>query len=301
MSELEVWIESHGLKCAATLYLPDSAQPRPVIVMAHGLGGIREMRLNAFAKAFRAAGFACLLFDYRYFGSSEGEPRQLLDIESQIKDWEAAIKYARGCNEVDTKRVILWGSSFSGGHVLRLGAQDHDIEAIVSQCPFTDGFASSMTLNVVSHVKLGVLAICDLLASVVGRGPVYVKLTGKSGDAALMTAPDCASGYGKLVPEGEAGYKFENRCAARFALQIMRSFPGKRAKNITCPVLFCICDKDTVAPAPKSIKHAEKAPRGVIMRYPYGHFEIYVEDAFEAVLKDQIQFLKRSVPFEDSA
>ncbi|MGX9145996.1 hypothetical protein [Mesorhizobium sp. 128a] len=50
--------------------------------MAHGLGGIKEMRLDAFAERFSDAGYACLVFDYRNFGASEGAPRQLLDIGS---------------------------------------------------------------------------------------------------------------------------------------------------------------------------------------------------------------------------
>ena len=47
-------------------------------VMAHGLGGVRQMRLDAFAERFSSAGYRCLVFDYRHFGAGAGEPRQLL-------------------------------------------------------------------------------------------------------------------------------------------------------------------------------------------------------------------------------
>ena len=50
----------------------------PMPVMAHGLGGVRQMRLDAFAERFSSAGYRCLVFDYRHFGASAGEPRQLL-------------------------------------------------------------------------------------------------------------------------------------------------------------------------------------------------------------------------------
>lgn len=49
-----------------------------MLVMAHGLGGVRQMRLDAFAERFSSAGYRCLVFDYRHFGASAGEPRQLL-------------------------------------------------------------------------------------------------------------------------------------------------------------------------------------------------------------------------------
>lgn len=130
---------SGGLRCAADVYRPLGSGPFPVIVMAHGLGGTRKMRLPAFAKRFAAAGYACLVFDYRHFGDSEGEPRQLLDIGRQLEDWKAAIVHARGMKDVAPARVVIWGTSFGGGHVLATAADDDRLAAIVSQCPFTDG------------------------------------------------------------------------------------------------------------------------------------------------------------------
>jgi poly(3-hydroxyalkanoate) synthetase len=72
--------------------------------------------------------------------------------------------------------------------------------------------------------------------------------------------------------------------------------PGRKAKNITCPVLFCICETDTVAPAGPTKKYAGTAPRGEIRFYADGHFDIYVGDAFERVITDQLAFLRRHVP-----
>ena len=63
--------------CAAWLYRPDGAEgPVPCIVMAHGFTATREDRLPAYAERFAAAGMAVLLFDYRHFGDSTGEPRR---------------------------------------------------------------------------------------------------------------------------------------------------------------------------------------------------------------------------------
>src|SRR3954470_8788094 len=106
--------------------------------MAHGFSGTRDMRLDAYAERFADAGIAALLFDYRHFGASSGEPRQVLDIRKQHADYEAAVAYARRLEWVDADRVALFGSSFSGGHVLALGARDPRLAAIVCQCPFTD-------------------------------------------------------------------------------------------------------------------------------------------------------------------
>lgn len=82
-----------GVKCAAWLYLPanHSQGPVPAVVIGHGLGGVREWRLDNFAQAFRAAGYACLVFDYRGFGESDGAPRQVVEPEMLLEDWRAAI------------------------------------------------------------------------------------------------------------------------------------------------------------------------------------------------------------------
>ena len=123
MSREDVTFTSRGQLCAGWFYRADVEGRAPVVVMAHGLAAVKEMRLDAYAERFAAAGFHVLVFDYRHFGDSEGSPRQLLDIKKQHQDWTAAVTYARTRPDVDGTRVALWGSSLSGGHVLALGHQ----------------------------------------------------------------------------------------------------------------------------------------------------------------------------------
>ena len=120
----DIEFSSGGTACAAWLYRPQGAGPNPCVVMAHGFSAVRDQRLDAYAERFREAGFAVLLFDYRHFGTSAGEPRQLLSIRRQLQDWEAAIVAARAQPDIDPARIALFGSSFSGGHVQTLAARD---------------------------------------------------------------------------------------------------------------------------------------------------------------------------------
>jgi dienelactone hydrolase len=288
-----VQFPSGGKRCSAWLYLPDGARPAPVIVMAHGVGGTRVMRLDAYAERFCAAGYACLVFDYRHFGDSEGEPRQLLDVARQLEDWRAAVACARACPDVDGRRVVLWGTSFGGGHVLAIAADDPHVAAVISQCPFTDGLASTLALNPLSLLKVTARALRDQITSWLGGAPVMVAAAGQPGSAALMTAPDAVPGYRKLQPPDS---RAPNEVAARFALQIVRYYPGRRTPHIACPVLFCVCEPDSVAPSRATLRHARRAPMGEIKLYPEGHFDIYVDGGFERVARDQIDFLHRNVP-----
>src|SRR5690349_19349031 len=101
-----------------------AGSPAPVVVMAHGFSAVKEMYLDKYAEAFSAAGLNALVFDNRNFGASDGEPRQEIDPIAQIRDYRHAITYAQSLPEVDRTKVGVWGSSFSGGHVLVLGAID---------------------------------------------------------------------------------------------------------------------------------------------------------------------------------
>ncbi|HCL3791625.1 TPA: alpha/beta hydrolase [Pseudomonas aeruginosa] len=295
MNRLDVEFLSEGSRCKAWLYLPKTKKPAPVIVMAHGLGSTRVMRLGAYAERFRDLGYACLVFDYRHFGDSEGEPRQLLDVNKQLQDWKAAIAFARTRTDVDTDKVVLWGTSFSGGHVIATAADDQRVAAVISQCPFTDGMASSMAVPPLTSIKVTIRALTDKLGSWFGAAPVTIALAGKPGSTAMMSAPDCERGYLQLVPDA-AAKQFPNYVAARIALQILCYFPGRKTPQLNCPTLFCICETDTVAPAKATLRHARRAPRGQIKIYKEGHFDIYLGDSFERTIGDQIDFLQRTVP-----
>ena len=282
--------QSRDLRCAAWVYRPDADGPLPLVVMAHGFSGTREMRLDAYAERFAQEGIAALVFDFRHFGASAGEPRQLLDIRKQQEDYEAAIAYARVLEWVDADRIALFGSSFSGGHVLAVGARDHRLRAIVSQCPFTDGLATLPKLGVANVVRGAVAGLRDQLGALVGRAPYYVPVTGEPGSFAVMTTPDSKRGIEAMVP---AETRWENRVAARILVWIGLYRPGRQTARITCPVLVCACEGDALAPATRTAALASKAPRAEVKRYPFGHFDIYVGEPFEQAVGDQAAFLKR--------
>lgn len=296
MTRTDLTFTSGDGACAAWYYTPtehSADQPRPAIVMAHGLGGVKEMRLDAFAERFTAAGYACLVFDYRHFGASSGEPRQLLDITKQLEDWRSAVSYVRTLDGIDADRVVVWGTSFGGGHVIVTAAHDKRIVAAIAQCPFTDGFASAFTVPPVSSVKVIARALRDVIGARLGRPPVMVSSYGPPGSASLMSTPDSVAGVRALIPEGQ---DVPADVAARFGFDIIRHFPGRQARNIACPVFFAICERDTVAPAKPTQKYAAQAPQSEIKLYDAGHFDIYVGADFERNVTDQLAFLHTHVP-----
>jgi uncharacterized protein len=288
VERLDVTFESGDAACSAWLYRPAGDRPAPVVVLGHGLGATREMRLDAYGRRFAEHGLAALAFTYRHFGDSGGTPRQLLSIPRQLEDWESAIAFARTRDDVDPARMAIWGSSFGGGHVITIAARHPELAAAVSQCPFTDGPASARALGFATSAKAVPLLLRDTVAAVARRRPVTIPVAGEPGETALMNAPDAASGYGALIP---GGLEFRNAVAARLLPSLTAYRPGRAAKDVRIPILFCVSDTDSVAPPGPTLRYARTAPQGEVRRYAAGHFAFYVGDAFEEIVADQVEFL----------
>jgi uncharacterized protein len=288
----------HAADCAAWLYEPAGAgdEARPAVVLGHGLGAVKEMGLETYAAHFARAGYVALAFDYRHFGGSGGRPRQLLDIRRQLEDWASAVAYVRGLPETDSGRVALFGTSFGGGHVIVTAARDPQVAAVIAQCPFTSGSASARTIHPRGLPGLLARAARDEAAARRGREPVLVQTAGPAGSPALMNAPDALPGYLGLVPDD---LEFTNAVAARVANRILLHHPGRQARNVRCPVLFQVCERDSVAPPGPTLRHAARAPRGEVLRYPVGHFDVYHGEPLQRALADDVDFLRRHVPPPD--
>jgi fermentation-respiration switch protein FrsA (DUF1100 family) len=287
--------DSHGTSCAAWLYRPAGVGVPPIIVMGHGFGAIRVMRLDAYAERFAQAGFAVLVFDYRGFGDSDGQPRQVLSIPRQHEDWTAAVAYARTLPGVDSSRVVAWGTSFAGGHVLHLAAEDHDLAAVVAQVPHVSGPAAVRSVPVRVSARLVLAGLRDAIGAALGRSPHRVPGVGKPGEIAMMTSPDAWPLAQRLAANDLARFQRENAVAARIALVMATYSPGRRANRITAPTLVQIALKDVVTPVKVAKRAAARIPGAEVKTYDCSHFEPYLEPYFDTVVGDQVDFLTRTL------
>jgi pimeloyl-ACP methyl ester carboxylesterase len=290
---LSIGFTSDGIRCDAWLYLPDAVGPVPALVMAHGLGATKAMRLDSYAQRFVAEGYACLVFDYRHFGASGGSPRQLLSVGKQLADWRAAIACARSLPEVDADRIIAWGTSFGGGHALTMAAEDRRLAAAIAQCPFTDGIASAMAASPVVSTRVTLAAARDRVRALRGGEPLYLPNAARPGATSFMNAADALPGMTTLATDAD---DFDNRLTARSAFDVLTYAPGRLVGRIGCPVFVALCDPDTVAPNKPAAKQLAKNPLVEVRTYPVGHFDIYLGDAFEAAVTDYLAFLDEHVP-----
>jgi alpha-beta hydrolase superfamily lysophospholipase len=269
--------------CAAWLYAPaggGSDGTVPLIVMAHGLTGTRRDRLGPFAERFADAGVAALVFDHRGFGDSTGEPDHV-DPALQLGDWRAAIAYARSLPGVDPGRIATFGSSLGGGNALAAAAEDLAIAAAISQVPFLD--RKSQAYRSAPPVQAAIAA-----AAAAGG---HLPAVGQPHEAAFINAPGAEAGWRHVVSIGEDS-RWRNRASAGWLLNDY--CPIRHAETLHCPWLVCVGEADNVALPGPAIAAGRRAPKGVVRIYPgVAHFDIYDGPEHEAVVADEVAFLRR--------
>lgn len=291
---------AQGLPCEAWFYpaadgvATELAGPagRPVVVMAHGLGGTKDSGLEPFAERLAAAGLPVFAFDYRGFGGSAGTPRQSVSMRGQLEDYRAAIVAAGEQPGVDPNRIVLWGVSLSGGHVLMAGADRNDVAAIVSITPMVNGLSAARLAF--QHHKVGSIArsstagFASSIAKRVGKAAVMMPLVARPGEVGALSLDGYYEDYLAI-----AGPTWRNEIDASLGSQLGAYRADKAASRISCPVLMQIADFDRGAPPQAAAKAAFKA-RAEVRHYPCDHFGVYAgQQFFEPVVKHQIAFLLR--------
>ncbi|KAH7070773.1 DltD N-terminal domain protein [Paraphoma chrysanthemicola] len=272
-----------GVTLRGWFYTPETAVRNsallPCVVMAHGFSAVKEMGLDSFASHFVAKlPISCVVYDHRGFGASdtrEGEPRQEIVPTQQIDDMSDAISYAQSRKDVDEQKIAVWGSSYSGGHVVSVAAKDRRVKAVLSQVPFISG----------SH-RLG---------RAEGKAPVVISSVSLDPTAvSVMPTPDayeCFTAWGKVS-------SFKNEVTLR-SLELLTQYePYDVYPQVSpTPFLLTVGAEDIVTPAEFALSAFEKAgePKELHVLEGCGHFDPYKGKAFEKNAEKQVDFLKRKL------
>lgn len=287
---------SEGQHCHAWYYVPKGLrllERRPAIVMAHGWGSVKEMFLDNHAKAFAKEGFIVLVFDYRGFGQSEGEPRQQIIPHEQQTDYKNAIGYLCSMPEVDANRIGIWGTSYSGGHVIQVAAENRRVKAVVALVPITD--ASKVPLHWMRSgwgkaVASGSLALLRQLIHPFHS--LYVPIVSESLQSASLPGDEA---YRWLMHAAQVAPNWKNEVTARSAWEAMRYRPCTFISRVApTPLLFIVADRDDIVVTQEQLKAIQKAgnPHQLI-QVKGGHFDFYEEPGLSEVLPAQVSWFRR--------
>ncbi len=189
-----------------------------------------------------------------------------------MEDYLAALAFVRGDPRLDGARIGLWGTSFSGGHVLAVAARaPAGVGAVVSQIPYVSGWASTLAYPLRYHVPAVVLGLADAIRGRLSLPPLRVAVVRERG-LALLASPDSHEGYMAIV---DPGSKWSGRVPARVFLEILRYHPGRRASEVEVPTLLLGASRDAICPLGATRRVARRLPRGELREFPIGHFDAY--------------------------
>lgn len=269
-------------------YLPHDQSTRgrvPAIVMAHGFGAIKEHLASRFAEVFAASGFAVLLYDHRGFGSSGGLPRHEIDPWQQIRDERDAITWLGFQPEVDPDRIGIWGTSYSGGHALVIGAIDRRIKCVVAQVPTISGYQQSLRRVRPSDI----LAVRrnyeqDRRNRYRGEEPALRAIVAQNpGDACINVGDDAREFYLRI--EGSISSDIWNNYVTLRSTEMSSEYePGIYISRIApTPLLLIVADQDDVTPTDLALDAYRMAlePKRIEI-IDGGHFSPYQENFEQA-------------------
>jgi hypothetical protein len=245
--------------------------------MTHGFSATKEMALGSYADLLCAGGLAVLVYDHRCLGASDGEPRQLVDPWAQARDTIAALDWLEALDGIDPARLGLWGSSFSGGHALVVGALDERVGAVVANVPFVgrpgEARADDDTFN---RLADGVRLHTHRADDVIGPIPVVTE-RGMNGDAVL---PQTEAAEWFLDEGRRAGSRWHNRVLLPGGSSMGDFDPAVALPRLNTPTLLVLASEDRVAPTSAGLAAFETLPGSKELLVVDGHhFTPYAGEA----------------------
>ena len=275
----EIAFNAEGVTLRGWLYRPHcTAGPVLTVIMAHGFSAVKEMYLDAFAEVFVQAGLGALVFDNRNFGASDGEPRQEIDPWQQVRDYRHALTYAGTLPTVDATRLGIWGSSYSGGHVLVVGAIDRRVRCVVAQVPLISGHRNARRL-IRSDFLASVQAQCDedRRRRFAGEPPAMIPVVAENplAPCALPTADS----WQWFTEAGRTRvFAWRNEVTLRSVEMFMEYEPGVYMGWVSpTPLLLVVARDDHLTVADEALAAYNQAlePKQLVL-VPGGHFDAYV-------------------------
>lgn len=277
-------------------YRASGSGPRPAIVMAHGFSATKEMYLDDFAAAFCAGGLDVLVYDNRNLGASDGAIRGDIDPWQQVADYRDAITWLSAQDGIDAGRIGIWGSSYSGGHVLVVGAIDRRVRCVVSQVPLVSGLENARRLIRSDHWGgLRAAFDADRGARLEGKPGAMLPVTFAESPTEPCALPTQDSHDFFLGPILARAPTWRNEVTLRSVERFTEYEPGDYiAKICPTPLMMVVALDDVLTPSDLAIAAFGQArdPKH-LLTLRGGHFDAYVGKAFEQSAPQQLQWFQR--------
>lgn len=267
--------KSEGITLRGWFYTPDADLPAPCIIMTHGFSALKEHYLDKFASRFASSGMCVLVYDNRNFGTSDGLPRLEVDPIAQTNDMINAITFVQNLKSVINKKIGLWGTSFSGGIILKTAMLDKRISCLVAQVPFVSGGQQLLKQTKPAQwEKIQKKYSQDDCARLAGNPPVMIPVVTDKPDKPAVMKQSEAVAFFRSVENWENSVTLRSiKNAGEFEL-----LKDIDLVNSSLPILFIVADHDTVNLTQLSLEAFSKLsePKRLVL-IEGDHFVPYLE------------------------
>ncbi|MFD5258292.1 alpha/beta hydrolase [Streptomyces bobili] len=264
-----------GAVLRGRLFRPEGQESArlPVVVVQSGLGGPAES-LYPMAQAFTDVNLACLVYDHRFTGYSDGEPRQLFDPWQQCRDLRHVLTHLTLREDIDPDRIGLWGISIGGANSLFTTAMDRRVRAVVSVIPPVSGWTARTLQPADTLAELESLIPADRQAQLRGEPAATIRLHGAPEPGKPVMFSD-EEGL-EFVEDSLHGLpSFRNEITISTLDCLFEMEVRAYAERITAPTLMVLASQDTVAPVEEAREMYERIPEPKkLIEYPGQHYEI---------------------------
>jgi dienelactone hydrolase len=273
VSTRDVDIDLFGTILRGRLITPEGEGPFPTVILQSGLGGPADA-LYGFAAPFTEAGLATLIYDHRYTGASDGEPRQLFDPWQQCRDLRHVITWLGLQPEVDKTRIGLWGISIGGANSLFTAAMDARVKAVVALIPPVSGFSARKLQPADTLAALDAQIPADRERQLLGGPAKTLRLHGTpTPDEPVMFSDQ--EGLEFVEQMLKASKTFRNEITLSTLDSLYEMEVTAYAERILQPLLMIVADQDYVAPVEEARDMFDRVPEPkTLIEYPGQHYEI---------------------------
>lgn len=256
--------------------------------------GLKEQFLFEFALRFQQAGYTTLVYDNRNWGESEGKIRNETNPLQSVHDYYDAFDYAASLPDVDSSKIVYWGSSLSGGVVIQAAGVDTRICGVIAQAPFVSAEiqVDPMTAPLVPALFQDRAAVrAGQKSTMIPVYPESIEEAVSGNSQAVIQAPDVFS----YVDEcRRRGITQERWVTGQTVLNLKHFEPKYFLHKISPnPILMIVAENDTTTSSESQLEAFElaKEPKSVHVIKDVGHFDIYFGPAFEENIQIQLNFL----------
>lgn len=298
----DIAFDAEGITLRGWLFRPHNQnKPAPAIVLTHGWNCLKEFYLDKYAEVFCQAGFVVLAYDNRNFGDSDGLPRQEIDPWQQVRDYRHAISFLQTHSFVDQNRIGIWGTSYSGGHVMVVAALDKRVKAVVSQVPTISGWEGMLRRILPGQwAQQRALFEQDRLQRYQGQPPMMINTVSdpnEPNDASHQSTDAWYFFTGKDAPDADA-WRFKNwrKDITLRSFEMYSEYePGSYLSRVSpTPFLMQVAENDVVAVTDEALRAFNNDAREIkkLTLFKGGHFSAYIEQ-FDLLSSEACQWFQQ--------